>query len=405
MDLYMKHMKILVINCGSSSLKYQLFLMPEGINLIKGIIEKIGLPDSFIKQENKDGVKLEKKQKIANHTEAFKLVAESMLDKEFGMLQDLNEINAVGHRVVHGGEKYSESVIITEETIKDIEALSDLAPLHNPANLQGIKAAMEVIPNAKQSATFDTAFHQTIPDYAYMYALPHELYEKFKIRRYGFHGTSHKYVANRALDVCKRDRSNTNLITVHLGNGCSITAINAGKSIDTSMGLTPLEGLVMGTRSGDLDPAIIHYLIEKGYNDNDVINMLNKKSGMLGLSGISNDLRDIEKAASEGDKKANLAMEAFAYRVKKYIGAYCAVMVKLDILVFTGGIGQNSVTMRERICKCLENVGIHLDRERNKLVGNHLGIISTDYSPVTILVIPTDEEEQMAKDAYALLNK
>ena len=307
--------------------------------------------------------------------------------------------------MVHGGEKYSESVIITEETIKDIEGLADLAPLHNPANLQGIRSAMEIMPDAKHSATFDTAFHQTIPDYAYMYALPHELYEKFKIRRYGFHGTSHRYVANKALEVCKRDKSNTNLITVHLGNGCSITAINSGKSIDTSMGLTPLEGLVMGTRSGDIDPAIIHYLVEKGYPEGDVINMLNKKSGLLGLSGVSNDLRDIEKASKEGDKNSTLAMEAFAYRVKKYIGAYCAVMVKLDILVFTGGIGENSVAMRERICKFLENVGIHLDREKNKLVGNHLGVISTDYSPITILVVPTDEEGQMARDAYTLMTQ
>lgn len=401
----MKHMKILVINCGSSSLKYQLFLMPEGLNLVKGIIEKIGLDDSFLKQETKEGKKLEKKQRISNHTEAFKLVAESLLDTEYGVLKDMGEIDAVGHRVVHGGEKYNESVIITEETIKDIQQLSDLAPLHNPANLQGIKSAMEVIPNAKHSATFDTAFHQTIPDYAYMYALPHKLYEEYKIRRYGFHGTSHKYVANKALEVCKRDKSNTNLITAHLGNGCSITAINSGKSIDTSMGLTPLEGLIMGTRSGDIDPAIIHYLVDKGYSDKDIIDMLNKKSGMLGISEVSNDLRDIEKAASEGNKKASLALEAFAYRVKKYIGAYCAVMVKLDILVFTGGIGENSVIMRERICKCLENVGIHLDKERNKLVGNHLGVISTDYSPVTILVIPTNEEEQMARDAYALLTK
>ncbi len=401
----MKLMKILVINCGSSSLKYQLFLMPEGINLAKGIIEKIGLEDSFLKQENKDNLKYEKKQKVSNHTEAFKLMSEALLDKKYGVLQSLKEVNAVGHRVVHGGEKYSESVIITEETIKDIEGLADLAPLHNPANLQGIRSAMEIMPDAKHSATFDTAFHQTIPDYAYMYALPHELYEKFKIRRYGFHGTSHRYVANKALEVCKRDKSNTNLITVHLGNGCSITAINSGKSIDTSMGLTPLEGLVMGTRSGDIDPAIIHYLVEKGYPEGDVINMLNKKSGLLGLSGVSNDLRDIEKASKEGDKNSTLAMEAFAYRVKKYIGAYCAVMVKLDILVFTGGIGENSVAMRERICKFLENVGIHLDREKNKLVGNHLGVISTDYSPITILVVPTDEECQMARDAYTLMTQ
>ncbi|OHD16047.1 MAG: acetate kinase [Spirochaetes bacterium GWD1_27_9] len=405
-------MKILVINCGSSSLKYQLFLMPEGLNLIKGIVEKIGAADSFLKQETKEGKKLEIKKPITDHTEAFKAVVDAILDNEYGVLHNINEIDAVGHRVVHGGEKYNESAIITDDVIKDIEMLSDLAPLHNPANLQGIKAAMEVFSSkkadgkeVKHSATFDTAFHQTIPDYAYMYALPYELYEKYKIRRYGFHGTSHRYVANKALELCKRAKENTNLITVHLGNGCSITAIHNGKSIDTSMGLTPLEGLVMGTRSGDIDPAIIHYLIEKGLTDKEIIEMLNKKSGLLGLSEVSNDLRDLEKAALEGNKKAQIAIDTFAYRVKKYIGAFCAVMVKLDIIVFTGGIGQNSYLMRERISKCLENVGIHLDKERNKLVGNHTGMISTDYSPVTMLVIPTDEEEQMARDAYSLLMK
>jgi acetate kinase len=401
----MKNMKILVINCGSSSLKYQLFLMPEGLNLIKGIIERIGAKDSSLKQESKGGGKYEKQAEIKNHTEAFKFMTEAMLDPKFGTLKSLDDIDAVGHRVVHGGEKYGETVVINNDVIKDIDELSDLAPLHNPANLQGIKSAMEVLSKAKHTATFDTAFHQTIPDYAYMYALPYELYEKYKIRRYGFHGTSHRYVATKALEICKRAKENTNLITVHLGNGCSITAVNGGKSIDTSMGLTPLEGLVMGTRSGDIDPAIYHYLIEKGYTDKQIIDMLNKKSGMLGISGISNDLRDIEKAASEGNKHAQLAIESFAYRVKKYIGAYCAVMVKLDILVFTGGIGQNSVVMREKISKCLENVGIHLDKEKNNLIGNHQGIISADYSPVTILVIPTDEEERMARDAYDILTK
>ncbi|HQH30697.1 MAG TPA: acetate/propionate family kinase, partial [Spirochaetota bacterium] len=247
-----------------------------------------------------------------------------------------------------------------------------------------------------------TSFHQTLPEYAYMYALPYELYEKFKIRRYGFHGTSHRYVMSKALDFCKRAKENTNLITCHLGNGCSITSIVAGRSIDTSMGLTPLEGLIMGTRSGDLDPAIIGYLVDKGYEIKDIIDILNKKSGMLGISGVSNDLRDIEKGAKEGNKRCQIAIDAFAYRVKKYIGSYCAVMVKCDILVFTGGIGENSVIMRERICRNLQSIGIHLDPDRNKLVGNHLGIVSADFSPVTILVVPTNEEERIARDSYDL---
>jgi acetate kinase len=401
----MKNMKILVINCGSSSLKYQLFLMPEGLNLIKGIVEKIGAKDSFIKQESKGGGKMKKDIEIKDHTAAFKVVAECLLDPQYGLLKSLDEIDAVGHRVVHGGEKYSESVIINKAVEKDIEELFDLAPLHNPANLQGIRAAEELLPKAKHSATFDTAFHQTIPEYAYMYALPYEFYEKYRIRKYGFHGTSHRYVANKALEICKRAKENTNLITVHLGNGCSITAVNNGKSIDTSMGLTPLEGLIMGTRSGDIDPAIMKNLVEKGYTPKEIDEILNKKSGLLGLSGITNDCRDLEIEAAKGNKRAILALEAFAYRVKKYIGAYCAVMAKLDILVFTGGIGQNSSLIREMICKNLENVGIHMDKERNRLVGGSQGQISTDFSPVTILVIPTDEEERMARDAYDLLNK
>lgn len=398
----MNNKKILVINCGSSSLKYQLFLMPEGINLVKGLIERIGQKDSGIKQEVGEKV-LEKKVQVKDHNQAVKLMLDSLLDSNYGILKDIKEINAVAHRVVHGGEKYSLPVIINEEVIKDIEQLSDLAPLHNPVNLEGIKAALEYLPNIKHTATFDTSFHQTIPEYAYMYAIPYELYEKYKIRKYGFHGTSHSYVASKALSYCKRAKENTNLITCHLGNGCSITAIAFGKSVDTSMGFTPLEGLIMGTRSGDIDPAIIHYLLDKGYTDKEVINILNKKSGLLGLSGISNDFRDIEQAAKEGNKRAQLAIDCFAYRIRKYIGAYFAILVKVDIIVFTGGIGQNSVYVRELILKNLENLGIHLDKEKNKLVGNHIGIISRDFSPVTVMVIPTDEEKKMAQDAYDLL--
>ena len=399
----MNNRKILVINCGSSSLKYQLFFMPEGINLVKGIVERIGQKNSSLKQEKKDGQIYQKKVNAKDHRSAFSIIIQEIIDKKNGILQSIDEINGVAHRVVHGGEKYSESIIINDEVIKVIEELADLAPLHNPVNLEGIKVAMEYLPNIKHTATFDTSFHQTIPDYAFMYGIPYELYEKYRIRRYGFHGTSHRYVASKALTYCKRAQENTNLISCHLGNGCSITAIAFGKSCDTSMGFTPLEGLVMGTRSGDIDPAIIHYLSDKGYTDKEIITLLNKKSGLLGISGVSNDLRDLEKAAQNGNKRARLAIETFAYRIKKYIGAYAAIMVKVDILVFTGGIGQHSIFMRELISKNLENIGIVIDRDKNRLVESHIGIISTDYSPVTIMVIPTDEEKRMAEDGYKLL--
>lgn len=406
----MKHTKILVINCGSSSLKYQLLLMPEGITLMKGNVERIGEKEAFIKQKVVETSKESKKLGtdiggIPDHKKAFKLVVEGLIDKEFGCLEKMEEIEVVAHRVVHGGEKYSDSVIVTDEVLKDIEAFSDLAPLHNPANLMGIKSAMEILPNVPQTATFDTAFHQTIPDYAYTYALPYEFYEKYKIRRYGFHGTSHKYVANKSLEICKRSKDNTNIISCHLGNGCSITAINNGKSVDTSMGFTPLEGLVMGTRSGDIDPAIIQFLSTKGYTIDEINNILNKKSGVLGIYQKTNDMRDIEDAYLEGDKMAKLALDVFSYRVKKYIGAYCAIMVKVDILLFTGGVGENSPVMREMICNQLENIGIHIDSEKNTLVGRRMGVISKEYSPVTILAVPTDEERQMANDAYDLLHK
>lgn len=399
----MGNKKILVINCGSSSLKYQLFLMKDGIRLVKGLVERIGQKDSCLIQESKDKKEINQKVAVKDHKTAFRLVIDSILDKKKGVLESIDQIDGIAHRVVHGGEKYADAVVIDDVVVKDIEAFCDLAPLHNPVNLEGIRASLEFLPNVKNTATFDTSFHQTIPDYAYMYAIPYELYEKYKIRRYGFHGTSHKYVARKAVEYCKRAKENTNLITCHLGNGCSITAVAYGRSCDTSMGFTPLEGLIMGTRSGDIDPAIIHYLSDKGYTDKEIINILNKQSGLLGLSGISNDLRDLQKAADAGDKNARLAIDAFAYRIKKYIGSYSAVMVKVDILVFTGGIGENSIMMRELIAKNLENIGFVLDTQKNKLVGNHIGVISADYSPVTIMVVPTDEERGMAEDCYKLL--
>ncbi|MCG8568634.1 MAG: acetate kinase [Spirochaetes bacterium] len=408
----MKNTKILVINCGSSSLKYQLISMPQGTMLAKGNVERIGdIKKAFIYQKTSDGRELIKKSGemknnllLADHKAAFQYVIEALIEKKFGILNGLKDIDIVAHRVVHGGEHYRDSVMVTKEVLKVIEDLSDLAPLHNPANVQGIRSALEVLPGVPQTATFDTAFHQTIPEHAYRYALPTELYEKYKIRKYGFHGTSHRYVANQAVQMLNRSIENTNLISCHLGNGCSITAIAGGKSVDTSMGFTPLEGLMMGTRCGDIDPAIIPYLVmDKGYNIEEVNTILNKCSGALGLFEKTNDMRDIVEAAKGGDKKAQLTLDIYTYRIKKYIGAYCALLIKVDALIFTGGVGQNSWFLREMICKYLQNIGIHLDKEQNKITGCKTGQISFDYSPITILVVPTNEEQQMAMDAYQLV--
>jgi acetate kinase len=330
-------------------------------------------------------------------------VREVMTDPAKGILKDLSEIAGVGHRVVHGGEQYASSTIIDEEVLKAIEKNVEIAPLHNPPNLIGIKEAQAILPNTRQVAVFDTAFHQTLPPAAYLYGLPYELYEKYKIRRYGFHGTSHRYVAARAMEMLKRVPENTNVITCHLGNGASVTAIEHGKSIDTSMGFTPLEGLVMGTRSGDIDPAIIDFLERRGYSSPEVNALLNKKSGLLGLSGISNDLRDLEEAASKGNQRAQQALDVYAYRVRKYVGAYVANLVKVDALVFTGGIGQNGVKMRERICHRLEILGIFMDYGLNASLGSSEGIVSAPFSPIAILVVQTNEELQIAIDTYDLI--
>ena len=396
-------MKILVINCGSSSLKYEIYRMPDRESLGKGLVERIGLPDGKVIQEY-DGKKYQRCLEIPNHRSAFEQMMQALLDKENGILDSPGEISGIGHRVVHGGEQYSASVIIDNDVIKAIEVNCELAPLHNPANLTGIREAQVIFPLVPQVAVFDTAFHQTLPPSAYLYGIPREFYDKYRIRRYGFHGTSHRYVADLALQVLKRSPENTNLITCHLGNGASITAIQAGKSVDTSMGFTPLEGLMMGTRSGDLDPSIIFYLEERGFDFHDVHNILNKKSGLLGLSGISSDLRDIEAAAEEGNQDAQEALETYAYRIRRYIGAYVANLIKVDGLVFTGGIGQYGVKMRQRICSRLENLGIHINRDLNQKVGANPGIISQDYSPISIVVIPTNEELQIAIDACALIS-
>jgi acetate kinase len=394
--------KILVINCGSSSLKYEVYLMPSQESLGKGLVERIGEEEGHICQESSKGT-YDLVTAIKDHQAAMELVAYALTDEKLGILKDISEIEGVGHRVVHGGEDYSASVIIDDKVIESIEKNSELAPLHNPANLTGIKESAKLLENVKQVAVFDTAFHQTLPPAAYLYGIPHEFYDKFKIRRYGFHGTSHRYVALKALEMCKRNAVNTNIITCHLGNGASITSIMNGESVDTSMGFTPLAGLLMGTRSGDIDPSIVFFLMERGYSSQDLNNILNKKSGLLGMTGISNDLRDIEAAAEAGDERAIEALDAYAYRVRKYIGSYSANLVKVDILVFTGGVGQYGVKMRERICKRMQNIGVHIDTKKNKEVGGKAGIISEPYSPVTILVMPTNEELQIASDTYQLI--
>lgn len=397
-------MKILVINCGSSSLKYEVYEMPAQKSLGKGLIERIGLDNARLKQGANDQ-RLEITQEIANHRVAFELMINALVHPEKGILKDLSEIGGIGHRVVHGGEQYAHSVVIDEDVIKAIEANIELAPLHNPANLAGILECYRVFERLPQVAVFDTSFHQTLSPSAYLYGIPREFYDKYRIRRYGFHGTSHRYVAGIALEMLKRSKCNTNLITCHLGNGASITAIQAGNSVDTSMGFTPLEGLMMGTRSGDLDPSILFYLVERGYSVQELNTILNKKSGLLGLSGISSDLRDIEEAAEAGNAQAQETLDTYAYRMRRYIGAYAANLVKVDAIVFTGGIGENAVKMRARICDRLENIGIHINCELNQQVGGGMGIISQPYSPVSILVIPTNEELQIALDTMALINE
>ncbi|NCB40262.1 MAG: acetate kinase [Erysipelotrichia bacterium] len=392
---------ILVLNCGSSSLKYDLIKMPHRLSLGKGLVERIGEEKGQLEQKSGDK-KLIIEQKISDHREALGLVIRAITDNEEGIIKNISEISGIGHRVVHGGDKYASSVIIDDGVTAAIEEFIELAPLHNPPNLTGVMVARELMPDVPQVAVFDTAFHQTMPPQAFLYGLPRKFYEELKIRRYGFHGTSHRYVSSRAMNLCKRHPSNTNVISCHLGNGSSVTAIARGCSIDTSMGFTPLEGMIMGTRSGDLDPAILGFLMERGYSSKDLMRILNKESGLVGISGISNDMRDLEKASAEGNPRAQEAIDCYAYRVRKYIGAYAANLIKLDILVFTGGIGQNGWMMRERICRRLENIGIFMDFKLNKEMGSREGIVSEAFSPVTVMVVPTNEELQIAIDVYEL---
>jgi len=394
-------LKILVINCGSSSLKYQLFEMDNEKVLAKGIVERIGINGSVLTHKV-GSEKFIKETPMNNHTDAIKYVIEALVDKEHGVISHLSEINAVGHRVVHGGERYSKSAIVNDEVLSDLEDLSKLAPLHNPANIIGIKACRELMPNVPMVIVFDTSFHQTMPKNAYMYAIPYEIYEKYGVRKYGFHGTSHDYVAHKAAEFLGKNIEDLKIITCHLGNGSSLCAVDGGKSIDTSMGFTPLEGIAMGTRSGDIDPAVIPFLVkETGKDIDEILNILNKQSGVLGLSGVSSDFRDIEAAKDEGNERAKLALEVFCYRVKKYIGAYIAALGGIDVIVFTAGVGENGPYTRKECCRGLEFLGIKLDDELNKVRGE-LKEISTEDSKVKVLVVPTDEELMIARDTKAL---
>lgn len=392
-------MKILVLNCGSSSIKYQLFDLPSGVVLAKGIVEKIGLKGSFLKNERFDGDKVKLDGEILDHQTGIEYILGLMISKKRGVIKELNEIDAIGHRVVHGGETFKESCYLDDITIKGVEECSDLAPLHNPANLKGIYALKTLLPSVPQVGVFDTSFHQTMPDYTFMYALPYSLYKKYGIRRYGFHGTSHSYVSKRACEILNVDYNSQKIITCHLGNGASITAIKNGKSLDTSMGLTPVEGLIMGTRSGDVDAGALTLIMDKEEIDHSSLNtLLNKHSGVLGISGISSDMREVESAAAEGDERAILSLKMYDYRVKKYIGAYAAAMGGVDILIFTGGIGENGSETRETICRDLEFLGLEFDKQVNEGARGKELIISKKTSRITVMVVPTNEEFVIASD-------
>ena len=396
-------MNILVINCGSSSLKYQLINSDSEAVLAKGLCERIGIDGSVLTHTpaGKDKVRIE--TPMPNHTVAVQLVIDALTNAEHGVIKSLDEIGAVGHRVVHGGEKFASSVVITDEVMKAIEECNDLAPLHNPANLIGINSCKEIMPNVPMVAVFDTAFHQTMPEKAYLYGLPYEYYEKYKVRRYGFHGTSHDYVSNRAAQLLGKKREDLKVIVCHLGNGASVSAVDHGKCVDTSMGLTPLEGLIMGTRSGDMDPAICDFICQKeGLTSAEMNTVLNKKSGVLGMSGVSSDFRDVEAAANEGNHQAAAALDAFYYRVAKYIGAYTAAMNGVDVVAFTAGVGENNIGGRVEICKYLGYLGPEIDLDKNNVRGEER-IISKDGSKVTLMAIPTNEELAIARQTLELV--
>lgn len=396
-------MNILVVNCGSSSLKYQLIDMRDESVLASGLVERIGIEGSVLTQKADTKEKYVIKKEMRNHKEAIRLVLASLVDKNYGVIKELDEIYAVGHRVVHGGEKYASSVVINDEVMKDLEEFAKLAPLHNPPNIVGIEACKTLMPKTPMVAVFDTAFHQTMPEKAYVYALPYELYEENHIRKYGFHGTSHKYVSAKAAEALGKNIEDLRIVTCHLGNGASIAAVDRGRCVETTMGFTPLEGLVMGTRCGSIDPAIVTYLIsELGYSTDEVNNLMNKKSGVLGISGVSSDFRDVDAEAEKGNHRAKLALDIFYYKVKQAIATAAVAMAGLDVIVFTAGVGENSVDARRSICDGLEFLGIEIDQERNATRGEIMTISSED-SRVEALVIATNEELMIAKDTLELV--
>lgn len=398
-------MKILVLNCGSSSIKYKLFDMPKGDVIAQGGIEKIGMAGSFLKLTTASGEKVIIEKEIPEHTCGVKFIFEVLTGSQYGVISSLDEINAVGHRMVHGGEKFNKSVLLTPEVLEAFAACNDLAPLHNPANLKGVNAVSELLPNIPQVGVFDTAFHQTMPDYAYLYAIPYELYQKYGVRRYGFHGTSHRYVSGEICNYLGIKAEGSKIITCHIGNGGSISAVKDGKSIDTTMGLTPLEGIMMGTRSGDIDGGAVTFLMEKeGLDSTAMSNLLNKKSGLLGISGVSSDMREVSAALEQGNERAALAKKMYAYRIKKYIGAFAAAMGGVDVIIFTGGVGENRHEIRESVCENMEFLGIKFDKEANsKIMFGKDGIISAPDSKVKVVVLPTDEELMIASDTLALV--
>ena len=397
-------MKILVLNCGSSSIKYKLFDMSSNDVIAQGGIEKIGMKGSFLKLTDKNGEKVIIEKEIPEHTKGVKFIFEILTGAEYGVIKSLSEIDAVGHRMVHGGEKFNKSVLLTPEVLEAFAACNDLAPLHNPANLKGVNAVSELLPNIPQVGVFDTAFHQTMPDYAYLYAIPYELYQKYGVRRYGFHGTSHRFVSGEIFKYLNMPVEGSKVITCHIGNGGSITAVKDGKSVDTTMGLTPLEGIMMGTRSGDIDGGAVTFLMEKeGLDSTGMSNLLNKKSGLLGISGVSSDMREVTASMEAGNERAALAKKMYAYRIKKYIGAFAAAMGGVDVIIFTGGVGENRHEVREAVCENMEFLGIKLDKKQNaKIMFGKDGIISTPDSKVKVVVLPTDEELMIAQDTLEL---
>ena len=399
-------MNVLVLNCGSSSVKYKLFQMPEGKVLAQGGVEKLGLADSFLKFKLPSGEKVTLEKDMPEHTVAIDFILKTITGSEYGCIKSLSEIDAVGHRLVHGGDKFSESVVITDEVVENVKKCIDLAPLHNPSTLKGVAAVTELIPGVPQVGVFDTAFPQTMPQRAFMYALPYEYYEKYGVRRYGFHGTSHRFVSKRACEFLGIDYNKARIITAHIGNGASMCAIKDGKCIDTSMGLTPTEGLMMGTRVGDVDPGALVFIGEKeGLSMAQLSEVINKKSGVLGVSGVSSDMREIEDAIAQGNERAKLALEMYDYRIKKYVGAFTAAMGGLDLLIFTGGVGENQTTTREYVCEDMQYMGIEIDKELNAKIHGDEALLSTKESKVKVVVIPTDEELMIALDTVALTSK